>query len=136
MSTITIPTPIVRYAHESLCRRLGEAASDIATLSEARGNEHGEQYAEPIERFDRNRDLLEVIGWTSNEAKGAVTITGRRHRATLRQALRVQLELERGMTEEDPKLVGSEQQIERARRSAREIEQFLTELRTATKGKA
>lgn len=62
-------------------------------------------------------------------------ITGRRHRATLRQALRAQLELKRCMTEEAPKLVGSEQQIERARLSAREIEQFLLDLRAATGGK-
>lgn len=136
MKTIIVPPKIRGYAHESLCRRLGEAASDIATLSEARGYEHGGQYAEPVERFERNRELLDLIGWSANQAQQAATITRTRDRATLRQALRAQLKIERWMTEEDPKMVGSKQQIERARRNAEEIEQFLSELRAATGGKA
>ncbi len=136
MSTIIILPRIVRYAHESLCRQLGIAASDIAETSEARGYEHGERYAEPIKRFDRNRALLDLIGWTNSEAQEAVTISAPCDRATLRQALGAQLQLERYMTDEDPKLVGSEQQIETARRRAQEIEQFLSELRAATGGDA
>lgn len=136
MSTIIIPPRIVRYAHESLCRRLGEAASDIATLSEARGYEHGEQYAEPVDRFERNRELLDLIGWISKEAQEVAIITTPRHRVTLRRALRAQLEIERWMTEEDAKMAGSKEQIERARRSAEEIEQFLAELRAVTKVKS
>ena len=135
-TTVTIPPRIVRYAHESLCRQLGEAASDIATLSEARGYDHGERYAELLKRFDRSRDLLDLIGWTSNKAQEALTITMSRHRATLRQALRAQLELERRMTEEDPKLVGSKEQIQGAMRRAKEIERYLSELRAATAGKS
>ncbi len=132
MNPIIIPPRIVRHAHESLCRRLGEAASEIATLSEGRGYENGEQYAELVKQFDRNRELLDLIGWTANEARQAATITTPRHRAILRQALRAQLELERYMTDEDPKKIGSAQQIEKATRSAQEIEQFLSEVRATS----
>jgi hypothetical protein len=37
-----------RATHQSLCRELGIAASDIAELSESRGYEHGERYAELV----------------------------------------------------------------------------------------
>jgi hypothetical protein len=134
--SITIPPRIVRYAHESLCRQLGMAASDIAEISEDRGYEHGERYAELVERFDRNRGLLDVIGWTRSEAQEAVTISAPRDRATLRQALRAQLELERYMMEEDRRLVGGEQQIEKAKRRAHEIERFLSVVRATTGGGA
>lgn len=133
MSNIIVPPQIVRYAHESLCRQLGDAAADIGVITSAGGCECGERYAEPVERFDRNRRLLDRIGWTYSENQGAVTISAPRDRATLRQALRAQLELERDMLEEDPRTVGGKQQIEKSKRCAQEIEQFLSELRTETR---
>jgi hypothetical protein len=132
MDPIIIPPRIIRYAHQSLCRELGIAASEIADLSEARGYEHGERYAEFVKRFDRYRELLDLIGWSNSKPQKAVTISRPRDRATLRRALRAQLELERYMIEEDPEMIGSAQQIESAKRSAQEIEQFLTELRATS----
>lgn len=136
MKTIIVPPQILGYARESLCRQLGQAADEIAQISDARGYEHGERYAEPLKRFDSTRALLELLGWTDSKGREAVTISGRRERATLRQALRAQLEIERDMMGEDRSLAGAERQITTAKRRAREIESFLSEVRAATEGDA
>ena len=136
MKTIIVLPQILGYARESLCRQLGQAADDIAQISEARGYEHGERYAEPLQRFDSTRALLELIGWTDREHREVVTISGSRERATLRQALRAQLEIERDMMGEDRDLAGAERQIRTAKRRAREIDSFLSEVRAASKGDA
>jgi hypothetical protein len=134
MKTISIPPQIIGYTRESLCRQLGQAADQIAQISEARGCEHGERYAKPIQRFDRIRALLELIGWTDREDREVVRISRPRERATLRQALRAQLRIEREMAMENPNLIGAKRQIKIAKRRIREIESFLSELRVASDG--
>lgn len=136
MSTTTIPARIVGYARESLCRQLGMAAQDIAQVSEEGDREHPERYADPVERFDRTRVLLDLIGWKDAKGGGPATVSLAWDRQTLLAALDSQLEVERDMMDEDPRLAGAERQIRTARWRACEIEGFLSEARAERVGGA
>jgi hypothetical protein len=67
MTTITIPARIVRVLRESLHSQLGMAAEDIGQASHEGGRRCPHLYAEPVERFDRTRALLDLMGWKETE---------------------------------------------------------------------
>jgi len=125
MTTITIPARIVRYLREALHSQLGMAAEDIGQANHEAGKLRPLLYAEPLERFDRTRALLDLIGWKdeTDERPAIVNLVG--HRQTLLTALQAQVEMEREMVRDDPTLKGAEQQIACARRRVADIEQFL-----------
>jgi hypothetical protein len=125
MTTITIPARIVRYLREALHSQLGVAAEDIGQVSHEGGSARPVLYAEPIERFDRTRALLDLIGWKqeSDESPAIVNLAG--HRQALLTALQAQVETERNMVSDDPTLKGAEKQIVCARRRVADLEQFL-----------
>ncbi|MFZ1153636.1 MAG: hypothetical protein WAN93_01890, partial [Solirubrobacteraceae bacterium] len=125
MTTITIPARIVRYLREALHSQLGMAAEDIGQANHEGGRLRPVLYAEPLERFDRTRALLDLIGWKdeTDERPAIVNLVG--HRQALLGALQAQVETEREMVRDDPTLKGAEQQMACARRRVADIEQFL-----------
>ncbi len=134
MTTITIPARIVRYLREGLHTRLGMAAEDIGEANHAGGRLRPVLYAEPLERFDHARALLDLIGWRDEADEGPAIVDLADHRPVLLAALQAQLETERNMTNEDPALKGAEKQIVCARKRVAEIEQFLAIARTGLGG--
>ena len=107
-------------------RRLGEPLPDVRHLAvELAGRLRPVLYAEPLERFERTRALLDLIGWKdeTDERPAIVNLVG--HRQALLGALQAQVETEREMVRDDPTLKGAEQQIACARRRVADIEQFL-----------
>jgi hypothetical protein len=125
MTTITIPARIVRYLREGLHSQLGMAAEDIGQANHEGGRLRPVLYAEPLERFDRTRALLDLIGWKDETDEGPAAINLVGHRQALLSALQAQVETEREMTRDDPTLRGAEKQILCARRRVADIEQFL-----------
>jgi hypothetical protein len=125
MTTITIPARIVRYLREALHSRLGMAAEDVGQVSHEGGRAKPDLYAEPIERFDRARALLDLIGWKDEVDEAPATINLAGHRQTLLDALRAQIATEHDMAGEDRSLKGADEQIACARRREADIEQFL-----------
>jgi hypothetical protein len=136
MTTITIPARIVRVLRESLHSQLGMAAEDIGQASHEAGRRCPHLYAEPVERFDRTRALLDLMGWKETEGDGPATINLATHRLAVLIALEGQLRAERNMMEEDPTLKGGAKQIRSARRRAQEIELFLTVAGARLSGRA
>jgi hypothetical protein len=125
MTTITIPARIVRYLREALHSQLGMAAEDISQASHEVGRARPVLCAESMERFDRTRALLDLIGWKDTTDEGPATINLVGHRQALLTALQAQLTAERDMTNDDPALEGAKKQIACARRRAADIEQFV-----------
>lgn len=134
MTTITIPARIVRYLREALHSQLGMAAEDISEAGHEVGQARPVLYAEPLERLDRSRALLDLIGWkdTTDEGPAMINLIG--HPQMLLRALRAQLVAERDMSSEDTTLKGAEKQIARARRRAADIEQFIALAGATLKG--
>jgi hypothetical protein len=126
MTTITIPARIVRYLREGLHTQLGIAAEGIGEANHEGGRLRPVLYAEPLERFDHARALLDLIGWKDKADEGLAIVDLADHRPVLLAALQAQLETERNMTNEDPALKGAEKQIACAHQRMAEIEQFLT----------
>jgi hypothetical protein len=91
-------------------------------------------YAEPLERFDQTRALLDLIGWKDEPDEGPAIVALADHRPALVAALQAQLQTERNMTNEDPALKGAEKQIACARQRFAEIEQFLASAKTGLEG--
>lgn len=125
MTTITIPARIVRYMREALHSQLGMAAEDIGQASHEAGRTKPVLYAEPMERFDRFRALLDLIGWKDETDERPVIVNLASHRQAFLIALQAQIETEREMTRDDPALRGAEKQIACARRRVADIGQFL-----------
>lgn len=125
MTTITIPARIVRYLREALHSQLGAAAEDIAQANHEGGRLRPVLYVEPLERFDRTRALLDLIGWKEEPDEGPAIVNLVGHRPALLVALQAQVETERNMTDDDPALKGAEKQIACARRRLVDLEQFL-----------
>ena len=136
MTTITIPARIVRYLREGLHTRLGMAAEDIGEANHEGGRLRPVLYAEPLERFDHARALLDLIGWKDKADEGPAIVNLVGHRSVLLAVLQAQLETERNMTNEDPALKGAEKQIDCARKRVAEIEQFLAIAHTGHGGSA
>lgn len=78
MTTITIPARIVRYLREGLHTRLGMAAEDIGEANHEGGRLRPVLYAEPLERFDHARVLLDLIGWKDKADEGPAHRRSRR----------------------------------------------------------
>jgi hypothetical protein len=125
MTTITIPARIVRYLREALHSQLGMAADGISEASHEVGQAWLVLYVEPLERLDRGRALLDLIGWKDTADEGPATINLVGHRQMLLRALQAQLTAERDMSHEDTTLKGAEKQIACARRRGADIEQFI-----------
>lgn len=125
MTTITIPARIVRYLREALHSQLGMAAEDISEASHEVGQERPVLYVEPLERLDRSRALLDLIGWKDTADEGPATINFIGHRQMLLRALEAQLTAEHDMSQEDTTLKGAEKQIACARRRGADIAQFI-----------
>lgn len=136
MTTITIPARIVRYLREGLHGQLGMAAEDIGQANHEGGRLRPVLYAEPLERFDHARALLDLIGWKNEADEGPAIVNLADHRPALLAALHAQLETERNMTDEDPALKGAEKQIACARQRVAEIEQLLARANTGLGGSA
>jgi hypothetical protein len=124
MTTITIPARIVRYLREALHSQLG-MAEDISEASHEVGQERLVLYVEPLERLDRSRALLDLIGWKDTTDEGPATINFIGHRQMLLRALEAQLTAERDMSHQDTTLKGAEKQIACARRRGADIAQFI-----------
>jgi hypothetical protein len=136
MTSITIPARIVRVLRESLHSQLGVAAEDVAQANHEGGRERPELYAEPVERFDRTRALLDLMGWKDVEGEGPAIVNFAVHRRTVLAALESQLQVERNAMEDDPKLKGAKEQIACAGRRAREIVLFLSVAGATVSGRA
>ena len=134
--SIAIPPRIIGYARESLCSQLCLAAEDIAEGIHEWTHRHPERYAEPVERFDRIRGLLELIGWADTSPEQSITVTAPREQVTLIEALTAQLATEQDMMEEDRGLRDAERQIKKAKRRARQIKKFLANAQTANRDAA
>jgi hypothetical protein len=107
-TTFVVDAGMVGCLRIGLHSVLGQAAEAICEVVEGGGREHRrESYAEPLDRFDRARALLGVVGWEEGETATArardVEIDLRAHRDALLAALRLQVEAERGYAESLPK---------------------------------
>jgi hypothetical protein len=129
--SITIPPRIIGYARESLCSQLCLAAEDIAEGIHEWTHRQPERYAEPVERFDRIRGVLEFVGWADTNPQQPIAITAPRDQVTLIEALTAQLATEQDMMKEDRGLRDAERQIKTAKRRARQIKKFLANAHAA-----
>lgn len=127
MTIITVPARIVGYLRDSLHTELAIAAEDIGQVSDEGGRRRPELYAEPINRLDCARALLDLIGWKEASSSGSVAIKTAAHRDTVLAALKGRLEAERYLMTDDPRFDGAARQIRNAKRRAREIEHFLVD---------
>jgi len=98
MSTTTIPAEIMRVTRSAVLAELGDTAVEIeeASISYER-EEHPETFAEPFERFDALRSLLDAIGW-SNETPRPIDID--EYREPLAKALQERLVIDRYYVED------------------------------------
>jgi hypothetical protein len=128
MSTpLVIPPSVVSILRSAVLFEIGDAASEISTVSaRARAESHPEWFAGHLEHLDTQRALLDALGWS--EAEVEVEIDLDKHRAALVKALANQLETELDLMEADPGKQGAESQRRRARANAREIERFVAEV--------
>ena len=100
-SKLTIPAELVRTLRIGLHSELGEAASEIDSITYQPGREeYPEWYEEPLMQLDDARALLDVIGWGETPQPVAVEIDLAEHYAALFGALRGQVLIHRDMIEE------------------------------------
>jgi hypothetical protein len=89
-TTLTVPAQVVTFVRSALHTELGSAAEALAGVVERRGHEdHPEWFAEPLQRHDATRALLDVIGWGNTDQTGDVRVDLCTHRETLTAALDV-----------------------------------------------
>jgi hypothetical protein len=133
MTTLTIPANVVGIVRSALHSELGQAASEIAAVSEER-ERYPERYDEPVAHFDAYRALLEAIGWGDTERPEPVQMDiAQQHQRELLTALEARLEIERDYMAVSPHLKGAERQRRTATRYARTIEGFLPTVRARVK---
>ncbi len=100
-SKLTIPAELVRTLRIGLHSELGEAASEIDSITYQPGREESpEWYEEPLMQLDGARSLLDVIGWGETQQPVAVEIDLAEHHSALFGALRGQVLIHRDMIEE------------------------------------
>jgi hypothetical protein len=100
-SKLTIPAELVRTLRIGLHSELGEAASEIDSISYQPGREeYPEWYEEPLLQLDCARALLDAIGWGETQQRSAVEIDLAEHHDALFGALRGQVLIHRDMIEE------------------------------------
>jgi hypothetical protein len=116
-------TASVPVGPRELAREVADlmAAEDIGQASHEGGCVQPLLYAEPLERFDRIRALLDLIGWKDETDERPAILNLVAHRPALLAAL----ETERNSSEDDSSLEGAEKQIACARRRVADLEQFL-----------
>jgi hypothetical protein len=79
----TSPARIVRYLREALHSQLGMAAEDIGQTNHEGGRLRPILYAEPLERFDHARALLDLIGWKDEADERPAIVDLADHRPAL-----------------------------------------------------
>jgi hypothetical protein len=123
---LTVPAEILVQLRGGLLEELGFVASDISTAS-VRDDRYlyPERLTVPVERFDRHRSLLDVIGWTESNEPAGVDIDLSVHCWALLAALESLLTAERDLADLPPHMAGTDDQQSTAERHVRELEQFL-----------
>ncbi len=106
-TTFVVDAGMVGCLRIGLHSVLGQAAEAICEVVEHGGREHRcESYVEPLDRFDRARGLLDVVGWEEGDTAAACTrdveIDLQVHRDALLAALHLQVEAECGHAESLP----------------------------------
>ncbi len=130
MSTpLVIPPAVVSILRSAVLFEIGDAASEISTVSaRARAESHPEWFAGHLNHFDTQRALLDALGWSEADIEIEAEIDLDQHRAALVRALANQLETELDLMDADPGKQGAESQRRRARANAREIERFIADV--------
>ncbi len=91
-SLLRVPARMVGEACYGLHTVLGQAAQDISVITDRKGREsRGEWYREPLERFDRARALLDLLGWGDPGRPTEVLVDAREHGWALLKGLEVSL---------------------------------------------
>jgi hypothetical protein len=88
--TATIDVDVLRLLREALYSELGGAAEDMATVS--REPTRGDEWAEPVARFDRARALMDEIAWKAPKRERATTVDLATHRQAIETALQGDLD--------------------------------------------
>lgn len=92
MHTITVPAQLVGVLRDGLHSEIGNAAEAFAQAADQADREqHPDSYREPLERLDRTRALLDLIGWSTTDPTVAVRVDLREHREAVLGALDVAL---------------------------------------------
>lgn len=100
-SKLTILAELVRTLRIGLHSELGEAASEIDSITYQPGREeYPEWHEDPLMQLDGARALLDVIGWGETQQPVAVEIDLADHYAALFGALRGQVLIHQDMIEE------------------------------------
>jgi hypothetical protein len=91
-SLLRVPARMVGEARYGLHSVLGQAAQDISVITDRKGREsRGEWYREPLERFDRARALLDMLGWGDPGRPTEALVDAREHGWALLKGLEVSL---------------------------------------------
>jgi N-acetyl-beta-hexosaminidase len=130
MSTpLVIPPAVVSILRSAVLFEIGDAASEISTVSaRARAESHPEWFAGHLRHFDTQRALLDALGWKEAEVEIEPQIDLDQHQSALVTALANQLDTELDLIEADPGKQGAGPQRRRANTNAREIERFVAEV--------
>jgi hypothetical protein len=101
MNIITVPARLVGVLRSGLHSEIGNAAKAIAQVAGRAGREqHPESYRETLERLDRTRALLDLIGWSATGPAVAVRVELPAHRETMLDGLAVAMVIGDGDLEE------------------------------------
>jgi hypothetical protein len=98
-SLITIPADVIPLLYSGLQLDIWQRVMpdlDELFLREGRA-EHPEWFAEPFERLDRTRALLDVIDWPRSHQPIATSIELDAHREVMRSALEAELRAQRDL---------------------------------------
>jgi hypothetical protein len=120
----TIPAEAVLRLREALYGELGDVAEELASVSRRpRARQQRDKWAQHLARFDRNRALLDEIGWVQRDPERDTEIDLARHRQAIVEALTAALESERHLMAEQG--ARAEQQRRNAHARAVTIESFM-----------
>lgn len=91
-SILKVPAKMAGELRYGLHTVLGQAAQDISVVTDRRGREcHPEWYREPLERLDRARALLDLVGWGYPSRPVEILVDVREHGWALLKGLEVAL---------------------------------------------
>jgi hypothetical protein len=126
--SLVVPPAVVPILRSALINEVGDAASEISTVSSLAEREwHPQWFASHLDHFDTHRSLLDLVGWGESDGQTELEIDLDWHRAPLLNALINQLDLELDLMDVDPTIGGAARQRRRAEISARAIESFLAD---------
>ncbi len=101
MNIITVPAQMVGVLRSGLYSEIGNTAEALAQVTGRAGREqHLESYREPLERLDRTRALLDLIGWSATGPAVAVRVGLPEHREAILNGLAVAMTVGDGDLEE------------------------------------